>query len=272
MLKYTEGDQIINGVKIHYYRTGGKKPPIILLHGATDNGLCWSPLAEWLSVKYDVIMPDAQGHGHSDRLNTTLKSADPAGQIATLAQQLNLIKPIIMGHSMGAGTTTNIAVNYPDLPKAIILEDPAWIEVIDPSKMTPEMKKEHAERTQALAGFAKMSREEVLAYGRKFNPTWSEAELLPWSEAKTQFDPNLFKNMLLTGPGYRELAPKINCPTLLIISDGGLVKPETAMQAAKLWKSKYPFRWVQIKGAGHNIRREQFEKFKETVGQFLESL
>ena len=31
-----------------------------------------------------------------------------------------------MGHSMGAGTTCNIAMEYPGLPGAIILEDPAW--------------------------------------------------------------------------------------------------------------------------------------------------
>lgn len=47
-----------NGIKIHYNRTGGSKPPIVLCHGATDNGLCWTPVASALEVNYDVIMPD----------------------------------------------------------------------------------------------------------------------------------------------------------------------------------------------------------------------
>ena len=38
-MNYTEGDVTVNGVNIHYYRTGGGKPPFVLLHGATDNGL-----------------------------------------------------------------------------------------------------------------------------------------------------------------------------------------------------------------------------------------
>jgi N-formylmaleamate deformylase len=272
MVKFSEGDLSIQGIKIHYYRTGGPKPPFVLLHGATDNGLCWSPVAEWLASKFDVIMPDAQGHGKSDRLTPGFNFAGHAGQIAGLINQLKLIKPVIMGHSMGAGTTVNIAVNYPALPKAIILEDPAWREPIDPAKETPEIKKQRELMLKAMSNYSQKSREENLVEGRKANPKWSEAELLPWSVAKTQFDANLFKNMTLDGPTYKELVPQINCPTLLIISESGIVSSETAKEAAKLWKSQYPFKWVQLKGAGHNIRREQFDQFKEVVGTFLETL
>ena len=56
MLNYTQDDIKVDGVKIHYYRTGGKKPPFILLHGATDSGLCWTPVAELLAKDYDVII------------------------------------------------------------------------------------------------------------------------------------------------------------------------------------------------------------------------
>ncbi len=78
--------------------------------------------------------------------------------------------------------------------------------------------------------------------------------------------------MRMDGPTYKELVPKMNCPTLLIIAETGIVNPESARQAEKLWKSQYPFKWIQIMGAGHNIRREQFEKFKEVVATFLNSL
>jgi N-formylmaleamate deformylase len=271
MLKYNEGDASINGVKIHFYRTGGQKPPFVLLHGATDNGLCWSPVAEWLAPEYDVIMPDAQGHGKSSRLTPEFKFIDHTEQIAGLIRQLKINKPIIMGHSMGAGTTVNIAVNFPDLPKAIILEDPAW-RAPDNTSESPAMKKQREEMMKTMAGYSKMSVEEALAFGHKTNPKWSEAELKPWSVAKTQFDPNLFKNMTLDGPTYKELVPKINCLALLIIAESGIVNSETAKDAQKLWKSKYSFEWVQIMGAGHNIRREQFDKFKDAVGKFLNSI
>jgi N-formylmaleamate deformylase len=272
MLKYTEGDLPVDGFKIHYYRTGGKKPPFILLHGATDNGLCWSPVAEWLAAKYDVIMPDAPGHGKSDRLGPEGRVSDAADKMAGLVHQLKLDKPIIMGHSMGAGTTVSIAVKYPELPKAIILEDPAWMEPVDPSKENPDMQKQRAEMLRIMSSYRQMSKEEIMVYGHKTNPKWSEAELLPWVVAKTQFDQALFKSMPPSGDSYKDLAPLINCPTLLLIAETGIVKPQIAQNAAKLWKSTYPFKWVQIMGAGHNIRREQFDKFKEVAGSFLETL
>ena len=35
------GDVIANGIKIHYYRTGGDKPPFVLAHGFSDiRALC----------------------------------------------------------------------------------------------------------------------------------------------------------------------------------------------------------------------------------------
>jgi N-formylmaleamate deformylase len=273
MLEYTDGYVVINGITIHYYRTGGEKPPFILLHGASDNGLCWTPVAGLLAESYDVIMPDAQGHGLSDRLGPDFTEMNYAVQVVGLMQELGITTPVIMGHSMGAGTAVNIATGYPDLPRAIILEDPAWItEESLPPEEEAEREKQREEFMKALTGYGKRTREEIIAEGRKMNPTWSEAEISPWADAKLQFDPSLFSLMRLDRPTYVELVPKIKCPTLLIISDGGLVKKETAEHASGLWKSEKPFRWVQIKGAGHNIRREQFQAFCDNLFSFLKDL
>lgn len=40
MPNWQAGDVNVNGIKIHYHRTGGAKPPLVLAHGITDNGLC----------------------------------------------------------------------------------------------------------------------------------------------------------------------------------------------------------------------------------------
>jgi pimeloyl-ACP methyl ester carboxylesterase len=34
-----------NENNIHYLRTGGGNPPLVLLHGLMGSGACWSPLA-----------------------------------------------------------------------------------------------------------------------------------------------------------------------------------------------------------------------------------
>jgi pimeloyl-ACP methyl ester carboxylesterase len=58
-----------NGIRVHYYRTGGDKPPVVLNHGALDDGLCWTRVTQELEREYDVIMLDARGHGFSQSGN-----------------------------------------------------------------------------------------------------------------------------------------------------------------------------------------------------------
>lgn len=50
---------------VHYLRTGVAAEPVSLLHGLTGNGACWTPLARLLEGEFDVVMPDARGHGRS---------------------------------------------------------------------------------------------------------------------------------------------------------------------------------------------------------------
>ena len=54
-----------NGIRMHYARTGGDRPPLGLAHGFSDDGLCWTPVARALEAEFDVVMPDARFHGLS---------------------------------------------------------------------------------------------------------------------------------------------------------------------------------------------------------------
>ena len=46
---WTNSYVTVNGDKFHYTRTGqGDKPAVVLLHGISDNGMCWLPVAREL--------------------------------------------------------------------------------------------------------------------------------------------------------------------------------------------------------------------------------
>ncbi len=273
MFEYTDDYIVTEGIKIHYYRTGGGKPPFVLLHGATDDGLCWTPVAELLAEQYDVIMPDAQGHGLSDRLDPDFTFRRHIDQVVALISELDIKKPIIMGHSMGADTAVNIAVTYPSLPKAIILEDPPWAAPEPPeSEKNEEAIKQGEAFRDFLIGLGKRTLDEVIAEGRATNAGWSEAEIVPWAKAKRRFDTSLFSKPIVNQRSYEELVPEINCPTMLVIADSGIVTAAVAENASRLWKSQQPFQWFQIKGAGHCIRRERFEEFCGKLFCFLQAL
>ena len=66
MPTWQSSDIQANGIRLHLTRTGGAKPPLVLAHGATSDGLRWTPTAQALAPLYDVIMVDARGHGMSE--------------------------------------------------------------------------------------------------------------------------------------------------------------------------------------------------------------
>ena len=37
---WTDGYANANGIRIHYWRSGGDKPPSVMAHGSSDDGLC----------------------------------------------------------------------------------------------------------------------------------------------------------------------------------------------------------------------------------------
>jgi pimeloyl-ACP methyl ester carboxylesterase len=64
MTAFQEGIVQANGLAIQYYRSGAQhRQTLLLLHGITDGGLCWTPVEQALAARYDVLMTDARGHG-----------------------------------------------------------------------------------------------------------------------------------------------------------------------------------------------------------------
>ncbi len=266
MNNWQAGDVEANGLHIHYTRTGGNKPQVVLAHGFSDDGLCWTPVAQALEPDYDVVMVDARGHGRSDDPEEGYSSADHAGDLAGLFKALGLRRPAVLGHSMGAATALTFAGQYPDLPCAILLEDPP------PWWMPPPP--EAAGRRPANFGswiikLKRKTREELIAQARTDSPTWPEAELGPWADSKLRLSFHVLNRVGPPVQSQPESIRRITCPTLLITADparGSIVTPE----AAQALQGLLPLVQVaHIDRAGHNIRREQFARYIEVVKGFL---
>jgi len=262
---WTEGDVLTNGIRMHYYRTGGDKPPLVLAHGFSDNGLCWTPVARVLQADYDVIMIDARNHGKSEAVAAPGGPRAMGDDLAGLIVALELERPAVMGHSMGGGATLNACANHPGLIRRAILEDSGPTEP-RPQTMRPEVRRQ---RTGWAEELKTKTREEIIAIGRAQNPLWSEEELGPWADSKLQL--NLYATQQVGGPGepWRDLFARTTCPILILRSDndkGSSVTPELAAEAERLFPN---VRSVYIPGAGHNIRRENLPAFMAAVKAFL---
>jgi len=254
-----------NGIRLHYTRTGGDKPALVLLHGITDNGLCWSRVARALESEYDILMVDARGHGLSDKPEDGYSANDYAADIAGLIENLGLGAVLLMGHSLGAMTTATVAANYPQLVRGAVLEDPPWRDQSDPlAQMSPE--RETAWMTEwrsNLIAQQKLPLAQIIAAGRERSPQWHADEFPNWAEAKTQVNP------VVLGAGrlrtWTDLIPKINCPVLLVTGDnaqGAIVTPGLVQ---KIHALNARVEYAHIAGAGHNIRRDNFDEFVRIV-------
>lgn len=268
---WTSGFVETNGLRLHYTRTGGGGPPVVLTHGVTDDGLCWAPIARALAPGYDLIMVDARGHGRSDAPERGYGPVEQAGDLAGLIAALGLSRPALLGHSMGAATAMALAGTRPDLPGALLLEDPpAWWS--QPPGAPPVDPEARAAWRARIVGHRGKPRDELIAGQRAEAPGWAEDEFGPWADAKLRLSPNVlavFDPGASTPPDWRAILPRVACPALLIAADptqGSLVTEEAAEGLRALVPG---VRVVRLAGAGHNIRREQPDRFLEAVRPFL---
>ena len=271
MATWETGDVLVHGLRIHYTRTGGDKPPLVLAHGVTDDGLCWTSVAEALAPQFDVIMVDARGHGRSDAPEQGYDSASQAEDLAGVIAGLNLHQPIILGHSMGAMTTLAVAGTYPDVPRAILLEDPPtwWMPRPDDSPVDSERR---AQQQNWIAKLKRKTHQELVDEQRAGTPNWPDAEILRWAEAKQRVSPNVakaFNPQIPASVDWSSLLRRITCPALLITGDpalGGIVTEESALVLQSLIPQ---LRSAHIPRAGHIIRNDQFAHFMDVVRAFL---
>jgi N-formylmaleamate deformylase len=108
-----------------------------------------------------------------------------------------------------------------------------------------------------------------VAIGKERSPLWADEEFEAWSEAKHQVNPNVVEFIGDSFDRWTDLIPRIDCPTLLVTGDpalGGIVTSEVAAKAAAM---NDRIAIAHIAGAGHNIRRDQFEAYVAVVKQFL---
>jgi N-formylmaleamate deformylase len=267
MTGWSQDDVTANGIRLHYYRTSGNKPALVLSHGFSDSGLCWPRVARALEGDYDIVMYDARGHGLSEAPDEGYTAMERADDLAGLIQALKLDKPVIMGHSMGAATTLYCSAMHPDLMRAAVLEDGGMRSSqpgrgFDPARAATIQQRAREQR--------EMSKAALIARCRKESPTWDEIELEPWAEAKRQLSPKAIGRPIGTETlSWQDTLARVVCPMLLITADtsrGSSVTPETAEEAQRILPS---LKVVNITGAGHNVRREQFDAYVAAVRTFL---
>ena len=104
-----------NGEVLAYIDTGNPSgPPVVLIHGYTDNTRDWVPLLPYLSKRYRLILVDLRGHGQSSKPECCYTRIDFAYDIKLLMDALKLTKADLIAHSLGSIIAQTFAEYWPE--------------------------------------------------------------------------------------------------------------------------------------------------------------
>jgi N-formylmaleamate deformylase len=277
---WSEGDVFSNGIRQHYYRTGGEKPPLLLLHGFNEYGLTWLRVAKDLERDYDIIMVDARGHGRSDGIASGFSNTLLVEDVVGLILKLKLDLPRIIGLSQGGATVLRLAAMHPELVRSFIFE--GWGDENQPGAFA------NSEGYLAwynswlawLEQLRTMNHEERMVSAlTQLLPTmgesiWLEAEYVPMVEAYAQFDLNLARSVMklwtsMDRDNPVELLKRVTCPALILKHAWAFPTPGTQPVVREEPSEQPNIKTVYFENTGHLIRRVAFEQYMTLVREFL---
>ncbi|WP_437711681.1 alpha/beta hydrolase [Sorangium sp. So ce448] len=253
-----------DGINIHYLRTGGARVPVVLLHGLMGSGACWTPLARALEGEFDVVMPDARGHGGSSTPPHGYRYDDHASDVVGLIRGLSLSRPVLLGHSMGGMTAAVVASRGAEVLRGLVLVDPTFL---SPERQREVCDSDVAEQHRQVLGLQKS---DLVARARARHPHRSPEIIELQAEARLKTRMDAFDVLTPPNPAYRDVVSAIDVPSLLVIGDDS---PVVTLEMATELRSLNPrVRIEQVQDAGHGLPFEQPERLGEVVLSFLREL
>lgn len=257
----------VNGFSVAYVQTG-KGPPLVLLHGFTQDSRVWRPQLESLSDKFTVIAWDAPGAGQSPDPPDTFEIDDWADCLATFLDTIGIQRAHILGLSWGGLLAQEFYRRYSERVLSLVLADTyaGWKGSLP--KPVPE------ERLAACLRDASLPPNEFVP---KYLPgMFSES---PTKEVREElasimsdFHPVGFRLMAtaLAVGDTRDLLPNIRVPTLLVWGDADKRSP---MSVAYQFRDSIPrVKLAVISGAGHVSNLEKPTQFNTIVSEFCLTL
>ena len=288
---WSDGYAYANGIRIHYYhaRPAQGKPVMVMVHGVTDIGLCWTTLTLKLQDSYDIYMLDARGHGLSDPFTASDNGETLIKDVVDFVGVMKFNKPILMGHSMGAATVMRLGALYPDLAKAIIMLDPGVgarrpggrdTARNRPPASTPPAQPTAPDRLkidmfgapETLVAQNNYKFEDLVATGRRQNPRWDSLDIHYWALSKKQYHgtySNETRQAMSGTMSTGEALAKIQVPALILKADATPEVRKANEEAARVMQKG---KLVHIDGAAHNLHHDQLARTVEVLNEFLKTL
>jgi pimeloyl-ACP methyl ester carboxylesterase/quercetin dioxygenase-like cupin family protein len=111
----------VEGAELHV-EVAGEGRPIVLVHGLGLSGALWKRMRDTFDGGYRLVLVDLRGAGRSRELERSdLSLARWADDLGEVVRGLELDRPVIVGHSLGASIALKHALERPGEVGALVL-------------------------------------------------------------------------------------------------------------------------------------------------------
>jgi pimeloyl-ACP methyl ester carboxylesterase len=206
----------VNGIDL-YYEIHGSGQPLVLLHGAFSAiGTSFGPLLPSLAENRMVIGVELQGHGHTADIDRPMRISHMADDVAALLRHLGLPPADLFGYSMGAGVALQVASQYPELVRKLVVASVSY----NSAGLHPGL----------IDGLAGLQPEWLI--GTPWHDEYMRSAPRPEDFATLVRKVTEMNMKLPNLPD--EAISTLQAPTLIIIGDSDIVRPEHAVEMFRL--------------------------------------
>ena len=251
-------------LRLHVLDYGGDGVPVVVLPGITSPVITQDFFVRELVPDLRPVVVDLRGRGMSGTPGDgayTLR--DYAEDTAAVVRALELERPLLLGHSLGARIAAAFAVEHPDLAGELILVDPP---LRGPGR-APYPMTEQAFVDQLREARAGTTPDEI----RRYFPRWPEAEL----ELRARWLPTCDEQAVVaTHRGFESedfFALWRRLPGAPVLIRGGDSPVVTEDGARELAEALPAATIVTVPGAGHMVPWDQFGGFLAALRPHLPS-
>ena len=249
-----------------YYEIAGNGPDLVLLHPFPLNHNFWKGVAERLSTRYRLILPDLRAHGESEPGDGAATMEKLADDLAALCRELRIQKAHFVGVSIGGYTLFEFWRRHREQVRSLVLSNTRA------SAETPEGRANRlalADKVlrEGTGAFLKEMLEKLLSPATRTNrPDIVDAALRMMQQMSPQ-DIAAVQQGMADRPDSIPTLKTIDVPTLVLVG-----ADEAPAEAELMRQHIAGSRMHVIPRAGHYAALEQPVDFAELLHQFLGSL
>jgi pimeloyl-ACP methyl ester carboxylesterase len=208
----------VDGLEMYYEIYGARSAgePLVIIHGALMSIVSMGEIVPRLAQTRQVIAVELQGHGRTADTDRPLSFELMADDVAALIESLNLEQADIFGYSMGSGVALQVAIRHPEVVHKLVVASVAY----NSDGFYPE----------------------VLAGSQFVTPEMFTGS--PWEQDYVRLAPNpegfpaLVEKTVQLNRAMRDWPPEsiqaVAAPTLIIVGDSDIIRPEHAVDLFRL--------------------------------------